>query len=214
MFRNDIIGSTTVVLELGAGISGVIGLCLSPKVDHYILTDQEYVFKTLRQNVEQNIASLSTRSLRPGNHASRSKQRHDLQSDNNIEIVPLDWESSDIVSMKRMMKKTPDVLIAADCIFNPAIIQPFVSTLASLSHPEEGQVRPILTIIAQQLRSPDVFTEWLEATLQKFRVWRISDKALAVVGDYEENGLRLEQGYVVHICISREDTEVLGGLDK
>lgn len=221
LFRNNLINSQSVVLELGAGISGLIGLCLAPKIERYILTDQEYVLKTLRQNVQQNNASSLpySRPTRAGKHTARSKEANEARhSDSNIEILPLDWETSDLTSLKRTMAQTPNVLIAADCIFNPAIIRPFVSTLAalslSLSHAEEDQGHdqaqnaPVMSVIAQQLRSPDVFTEWLEVTLQKFRVWRVSEEALAVGGEIGEKGLKVEQGYVVHICILREENEV------
>ncbi|GJC78047.1 hypothetical protein ColLi_00885 [Colletotrichum liriopes] len=56
---------------------------------------------------------------------------------------------------------------------------------------------PCVCIVAQQLRSPDVFEEWARAFHRDFRVWRVPDALLP-------EGLRIESGFVVHIGILRE----------
>jgi hypothetical protein len=45
LFKHGILNSNASVLELGCGISGVIGLALSPQIGSYVLTDQDYVMK-------------------------------------------------------------------------------------------------------------------------------------------------------------------------
>jgi hypothetical protein len=45
LFKHGILDSNASVLELGCGISGVIGLALSPQIGSYVLTDQDYVMK-------------------------------------------------------------------------------------------------------------------------------------------------------------------------
>lgn len=44
----------SIVLELGCGISGIVGLLMSPKIQSFIATDQEYVFKKLKLNLSEN----------------------------------------------------------------------------------------------------------------------------------------------------------------
>ncbi|GKT61983.1 diaminohydroxyphosphoribosylamino-pyrimidine deaminase [Colletotrichum tofieldiae] len=56
---------------------------------------------------------------------------------------------------------------------------------------------PCVCIVAQQLRSPDVFEEWARAFHRDFRVWRVPDALLP-------EGLRIESGFVVHVGILRE----------
>ncbi|GKT45679.1 uncharacterized protein ColSpa_05860 [Colletotrichum spaethianum] len=56
---------------------------------------------------------------------------------------------------------------------------------------------PCVCIVAQQLRSPDVFEEWAKAFHRDFRVWRVPDALLP-------EGLRIESGFVVHVGILRE----------
>ncbi|KAK2018160.1 hypothetical protein LZ32DRAFT_600048 [Colletotrichum eremochloae] len=56
---------------------------------------------------------------------------------------------------------------------------------------------PCVCIVAQQLRSPDVFEEWARAFHRDFRVWRVPSALLP-----EE--LRIESEFVVHVGILRE----------
>ncbi|KAK1596446.1 uncharacterized protein LY79DRAFT_65078 [Colletotrichum navitas] len=56
---------------------------------------------------------------------------------------------------------------------------------------------PCVCIVAQQLRSPDVFEEWARAFHRDFRVWRVPSALLP-------EGLRIESEFVVHVGILRE----------
>ncbi|KAK2058862.1 hypothetical protein LY76DRAFT_683755 [Colletotrichum caudatum] len=56
---------------------------------------------------------------------------------------------------------------------------------------------PCVCIVAQQLRSPDVFEEWARAFHRDFRVWRVPSPLLP-------EGLRIESEFVVHVGILRE----------
>ena len=42
------------VVELGCGIAGLVALSLGPWVQHYVATDQEYVHRLLRENLDEN----------------------------------------------------------------------------------------------------------------------------------------------------------------
>lgn len=97
-----------------------------------------------------------------------------------------------------------DALTACDCIFNYALIQPFVQTCADICKlrqsdnlSEGDKLPPCLCIVAQQLRNDDVFNSWLVAFKEHFRVWRIP-------GEMMPAALRPEAGFVVHIGILKD----------
>ena len=45
---------SSLALELGCGISGLVALLLAPRIARYVLTDQPYVAKLVEQNVAEN----------------------------------------------------------------------------------------------------------------------------------------------------------------
>lgn len=120
-----------------------------------------------------------------------------------------------------------DLLLGCDCIYNDALITPFVGTCAEicrlrpglrsaavdgdggegsggfeLADGEEEGPRPTVCIVAQQLRSHEVFENWLMEALVDFHVWRIRDDVFG----YGTGG---NPGFVVHLLVLRD--EVQGG---
>ncbi|KAB8201424.1 hypothetical protein BDV34DRAFT_170862 [Aspergillus parasiticus] len=189
-WTTTILTPTSTVLELGCGISGLIALALSPKITHYIATDQEYVHRLLRSNLESNASSQHPKS-KAGSHRKPSKHgpNHNKtaqKSTPNITFTTLDWETDDPALLKDSIATNGgnpgredrgfDVLISCDCIYNEALIAPFVRTCADVCRlravygPEkelgEGEMRPTVCVIAQQQRSPEVFEAWLRETMR------------------------------------------------
>ncbi|QSZ33772.1 hypothetical protein DSL72_005343 [Monilinia vaccinii-corymbosi] len=217
LLQHQIITPESVVLELGCGISGLIALTLSPLLQTYVLTDQPYILKLLSQNLSSNSPTPSTTA----NSKSKSRKSKGLssaststaQSPSTNKIVPLtlDWET-DVVSPSLTCSDTTtsfDAIIACDCIYNDALIPPLVQTCIDLcrlrpssSFSEDGSQpsTPTLCVIAQQLRSPDVFESWLKEFNTYFRVWRVQE------GDIQECGLGEDSGFVVHIGILRQES--------
>lgn len=200
----NLVDADSTVLELGCGISGLLALLIGPKIGHYIATDQEYVFKLLHANLDENATSLPSRK-----RSQLSKQRQDStgpapeRRDDHITVMALDWETSIISDLATNPHHGPkngiDLVIACDCIYNEALIQPFVNACADscrLRHKDENADRPTICIIAQQLRSDLVFGEWLSAFHRLFRVWRIPDDLLT-------DQLKEGAGYSVHVGILR-----------
>ena len=64
LWRAGILHHEATVVELGCGITGIIGISLHGMVATYVLTDQEYVLKRLQANIVANIrkASKETKS--------------------------------------------------------------------------------------------------------------------------------------------------------
>lgn len=130
----------------------------------------------------------------------------------NITFRILDWET-DVVSTDLTCSsahKSFDVVLACDCIYNEALVSPFVQTCADacrlrITEQEQNTETeydgsdsrwPTCCVVAQQLRDPDVFEKWLTTFAGLFHVWRVSDNNLP-------EALRVGSGYVVHLGILR-----------
>lgn len=191
------------MLELGCGISGIIGLSLGQLVESYILTDQDYVMKLLNQNLNENRQDSST--ARKGRKSTIKPKRGSAATPsavntNNVVAKPLDWELDEVTPSLTGSdtKQSFDAVIACDCIYNDALIQPLVQTCVDVCklRVQDSGDRPTLCIVAQQLRSSEVFEGWLQAFHQEFRVWRLPDEKLM-------EGLKSDSGFVVHVGILR-----------
>ncbi|KAL1885869.1 Ribosomal protein lysine methyltransferase [Paecilomyces lecythidis] len=170
----------------------------------------------------------------------RDKNRN--QDKDNITFTPLDWELDAPSTLKETIEteRLPsfssstapdgpdlgfDLLISCDCIYNEALVAPFVRTCADicrlrptyvpdnpedesnsssfLSGPEENRSRrPTVCVIAQQQRSPDVFETWLRETMRYFHVWRVKDEVLG-------SKLQAGTGYLVHVLVVRGDEQTI-----
>jgi hypothetical protein len=184
-------------------------------VRHYIATDQEYVRKLFRANLDANVSSTSTSSKsKSKSKGSKSKKAVSAPSSaaNNISFTTLDWETDQAASLKECIDADGsdedeedrgfDLLLSCDCVYNEALVAPFVRTCAEICRlrpvhmgdSEEQRRRPTVCIIAQQQRSPDVFEAWLRETMREFRVWRVGDGVLG-------KGLGGGSGYLVHLLL-------------
>ncbi|EKV09392.1 hypothetical protein PDIG_30360 [Penicillium digitatum PHI26] len=228
LWTTSLLSQTSTVAELGTGISALVALVLAPSVRHYIATDQEYVRKLFRTNLDANASVTTSHSNRNSkgsgkSKGSKSKQTLTAKSVNNISFTTLDWETDQAASLKECMDsddahgqdaeeegeddKGFDLLLSCDCIYNEALVAPFVRTCAEIcrlrpayvgsSEEPRSRRKPTVCIIAQQQRSPDVFETWLRETMREFGVWRLSDDVLG-------EGLRSGSGYLVHLLLARE----------
>lgn len=200
LFKNSILGPDTTVLELGSGIGGVIGLMLAPLIKHFVFTDQEYVLKILRQNIEENTI-VSREQRAPKSKKSKSLKHQSSEAvPSKIEVLALDWETSALEQLPHVLNTDGssggiDVVLAVDCVFNENIVEPLVQTCRTLSHFRHADsTRPTVCVFAQQLRQPDVFEQWLRTVLRDFSVWRIPDEMLSA-------GLKERSGFVVHLAV-------------
>lgn len=206
---NTILATSTSssIIELGCGISPLNALSLSPKVSRYVLTDQPYVQKLVLQNLAENKLTAkggSRPNKKAGNKSPSPSSSYNTVADIHFQV--LDWETSQVTPSLTNSSSVSsfDAIIACDCVFNYALIQPFVQTCADIcklrqsdSLLEGKQFSPCLCIVAQQLRNDDVFNSWLVAFKEHFRVWRIP-------GEMMPAALRPEAGFVVHIGILKD----------
>jgi hypothetical protein len=200
-FQSSILDNESLVLELGAGISGLIALSLAPKVKRYVATDQDYVLKLLRENIARNYDPAASQ---PKRQSARRNRRTETRASgtSTIDVIQLDWETSSTSSLYTQTTLTADqdhvtAVIVADCVYNEALIQPLVETCSDVCKlAPEG--KPTLCVVVQQLRSPDVFEHWLKAFHSRFRVWRVPDELLS-----EE--LKVKNGFAMHVGILKDE---------
>ncbi|KAF2019379.1 hypothetical protein BU24DRAFT_118785 [Aaosphaeria arxii CBS 175.79] len=204
LFDAGYLDSASTALELGAGVSGIVALTLSSKIKRYIATDQDYVIKILKQNILDNLpvapsdSKGSQKRARPRTKTPQAKQQ---TSSPRVDTLELDWEMDSMSSLPHLLGEQDnrlDLVIACDCIYNEALIEPFNSTCAQLCRlgSDMNPDKPTLCVVAQQLRSPDVFESWATNFHSLFHVWRVPDKLLTPP-------LREDTGFVVHIGLLR-----------
>ena len=98
-----------------------------------------------------------------------------------------------------------DVVVACDCIYNEALVEPFVATCVDVCRLRdgggggdgkegEGGQQPCVCVVAQQLRDPLIFEAWATRFVRSFHAWRVPDELLV-------EGLRSSQGFVVHVGV-------------
>lgn len=218
LFSYGLLGPSSHVAELGCGISALVGLLLAPHIAGYVLTDQPYVMKLVEQNIAENRhakpSKASTSSAVKGRSSAakgKSRSSHHTPitgqvSPNQIQFHPLDWEQDTPTPSLTLSPaaRSFDAVIACDCIYNEALINPLVSTCVDIcrlraaeadSSPDEAE--PCVCVNAQQLRDPDIFEAWLTRFTKSFYAWRVPDQMLL-------EGLRSNAGFVVHVGVLKE----------
>lgn len=192
LFSSHMLHDQSVVLELGSGVGGLLGLVLGPRVALYCATDQPYATKLLKENIEANTAS----ATKPKSKRKSLAAAENFLKSSNIRVAELDWETDEISYFlsSQGMQNGVDCLLASDCVYNYHLIEPFVQTCADICAAREGSSTPTICIVAQQLRQPDVFEEWLTAFSRRFAVWRLKDDVAGL-------SMAPQSGYVVHIGV-------------
>ncbi|MCJ1244966.1 hypothetical protein MMC30_002167 [Trapelia coarctata] len=205
LFHQGVLGPTSTVIELGCGISGVVALALAGRIGKYIATDQEYLLKTLKQNIDENLAVPEPAKSKKGTAKLHGRAERLPKSQAKVKVMALDWELSSLSSLPSFVggSGTVDAVIACDCIYNEALIEPLVRTCADICRlrSEHDPKTPTVCVVAQQLRSPDVFEAWAKAFIGLFRFWRLPDELLS-------DELRSDSGYVVHLGILQKTTSM------
>jgi hypothetical protein len=184
LFTSSLLTPTSRVLELGAGVSGIVALSLGPRVAHYTATDQDYVLKLLRQNINENLDTVFPRP--------KKGKKSNGEGEGRIKVETLDWETDDVSASAAV-----DLIIACDCIYNESLIEPLNSTCAALCRLRGEGEDPTIVLVAQQLRSPDVFEAWLKSFCDKFWCWQVPEEVI------RGSGLGEGSGFVVHVGVVR-----------
>ncbi|KAI9655434.1 MAG: Ribosomal protein lysine methyltransferase [Alyxoria varia] len=201
LFRRGLLSQQSTILELGCGVSPVVGLSVVPRVSKFIATDQDHVLKALKQNIDENRGALNT---------SRSR-KNPLHPSPELLVKHLDWELHDLdrlahclgqdgVPDKQIRRRGIDMVTACDCVYNEYLMEPFVKACVSVCKArnealhEDSTEQPTFCLIAQQLRSSDIFELWLKTMLRHFHVFKMPP---------EEAGPEFAEGcgFVIHLAV-------------
>jgi hypothetical protein len=204
LFKHDILNSSSTVIELGCGISGIIGLSLAPRIQNYVLTDQSYVMKLLNENLRENQRDVSSSNGRKSSSRPKKGSASVIapKEESNIIAKSLDWETDEVTASLTEPGSSQDfdAVIACDCIYNESLIGPLVQTCVDVCRLRSSNMadrqKQTVCIVAQQLRSAEIFEAWLKAFNRAFHVWRVQDEELI-------DGLKSDSGFVIHIGILR-----------
>lgn len=139
----------TSVLELGSG-TGVLAALLGPLSKSWTATDIFSLLPLIDKNIKRNWPA---------------------KTNAKVEVRELDWTWS----RKELERNLPssgepwDLVVAVDCLYNEALVQPFVDTLDALP------CRAV--IVVSELRSSDVMQLFLERWLAsgRWQIWRVGD---------------------------------------
>ena len=190
----EVLHAGTTIVELGCGVAGLLGLVLAKLVKCYVLTDQEYVMKHLRENISNNATAVSHRAIR----SKKGDSRRTTSDDGVPKTLALDWEIDRAESLNSVIapQDSIDLLLLCDCVYNDFLIKPLVQTcvdVCSLRGPESKTI----VVIAQQLRSDCIVELFLETMMEHFDVWRVPEERIGV-------GLGSRSGYVVHLAALKQ----------
>lgn len=126
----------------------------------------------------------------------------------------LDWEQdTPTSSLAQPVAASFDLVVACDCIYNEALVDPFVTTCVDIcklrgsgsttTTTTDNGGRPTVVVVAQVLRNSDVFEAWIKRFVQDFRCWRVPDD-LMIDGLKSEGRGGGTSGFVVHVGVLRE----------
>lgn len=183
--------SDMTVLELGAGVGGVFASLLGPKVGHYVASDQKHILKLLKTNFAENVVSGRYSSTTSEKAFDRNPKQIGEGQWSKIDFIEFDWEEKE-QGMEKFEeitgKRTPDIIIATDTIYNDYLIGHFLDCVKSCMGENT------IAIIVVQLRDEDIIEGFLEAIFEhKLTLHTVPDHLLTT---------ELLQGFMV-LCLSK-----------
>ncbi|NXL68286.1 EF2KT methyltransferase, partial [Chordeiles acutipennis] len=170
--ENPTVFSNRTVLELGSGIGFTgIAICKTCNPKTYIFSDyHRCVLQQLTENICLNGFVLEPATTQD---IQRECQGQEPEATNyqkpKLIVAELDWSS---VTEKQLLDLQPDVIVAADVVYDPEIILALIGVLQKLS-PARADRKPPEVYIAFTIRNPDTY-HLFQAELDKVGIrWQI-----------------------------------------
>ncbi|KFQ68568.1 Protein FAM86A, partial [Phaethon lepturus] len=168
--KNSTVFSNRTVLELGSGIGFTgIAICKTCNPKAYIFSDcHPCVLKQLTENIRLNGFVLESETAHLTESQGQQTEATKYQNPKLV-VAELDWGS---VTEKQLLDLQPDVVIAADVIYDPEIILALTGMLQKLSTCRADR-KPPEVYIASAIRNPDTY-HLFQAELDKVGIgWQI-----------------------------------------
>lgn len=194
--------SGSVVVELGCGLTGLIGQVLCQSVQRYILTDQPSIVRHLKATLGMLNGPLPEKTKGTKSKKKSTPEKHDV-----LEVMALDWEKDDATNLKAGLSGNAqiDLLLLCDCVYNEYLVKPLVQTCVDACRLGHGHRdvdmdvdgSPTVVLVAQQLRSNAILELFLETLIEEFYVWRVPEDRIPA-------DLGANSGYAVHLAVLKE----------
>ncbi|XP_057263979.1 protein-lysine N-methyltransferase EEF2KMT isoform X1 [Pezoporus wallicus] len=160
------------VLELGSGIGFTgIAICKTCNPKTYIFSDYHHrVLQQLKQNICLNGFVLEPEAAQHIQLESGGQKAEGANHRNpKVVVAELEWG---LVTEKQLLALQPDVIIAADVVYDPEIIGALVGLLQQFSTSRADR-KPPEVYIASTVRNPDTY-HLFQAQLDKAGIgWQI-----------------------------------------
>ncbi|NXE08814.1 EF2KT methyltransferase, partial [Lophotis ruficrista] len=168
--ENPAVFTNRTVLELGSGIGFTgIAICKTCNPKAYVFSDcHPGVLQQLAENIHLNgfVVEPGTTHSRAESHGREGEARNNHKP--KVVVAELDWGS---VTESQLLDLQPDVVVAADVVYDPEIILALIGMLQKLSAFRDG--KPPEVYIASTVRNPDTY-RLFQAQLDKAGIgWQI-----------------------------------------
>lgn len=175
-----------IIVELGAGSSGILASVLGPLSTTYVATDhQKHLCRLLRLNTEENVQGKVT-FLDVDTPAQIPTSAPSTPS---IRFMEYDWEGRNaLLVLDPVLNTFPHLILASDTIYNEYLIPYFVHSVAEILGPDT------VAVVGVQLRDESIIELLLECFLDSnLCVYSVPTSLLSE---------KLQRGFVIY-CITQ-----------
>lgn len=163
ILQNESLFNGKSILELGSGATGFVGMVLvkSCRPERVFLSDcHDSVIETLIENVSLNLVKLNAKPL-----GKSLLVRHRLKVPDGPElgVLNLPWEHVDKHEEELKQDLKPDVLLAADVVYDDTIFGDLIKCITTMFH----LASPSLVLyLSQTVRKEETFNKFSELLSQ------------------------------------------------
>lgn len=172
-----LLNSSTAIVELGAGTSGILPVVLGNYVATYVCTDQRGLINSMKANINQNLCHLNRRRCVSKSLGIKGPLTDDdTKASVNLETMPLDWEKFQISTqnapfeLKLAANCSTVYIIAMDVIYNDYLIDPFLKTLSQLLKYFQDQSINTHCLIGIHMRAQEVVSDFLNKAVLDYNL--------------------------------------------
>jgi predicted nicotinamide N-methyase len=173
LFSRQLLGGARV-LELGSG-TGLLGLILAPFTGHHTCTDLPELVPLIKKNILLN-----------GNLLSESPDRLSYDALNWNDVYECPPTARERLFLKGLSETCTgenmnegilnpgfDLILAVDCVYNPSLISPLLTTIDLYTVPERTAV-----LVVMELRDEDVLREFLTqwSGMPGWEIWSVGNE--------------------------------------
>lgn len=163
ILQNNKVFKGKSILELGSGATGFVGMvlvktCRPKKV--YLSDCHEAVIETLIENVNQNLMSCSTDLM---DKSLLIRQRLKINDEPEIGVLNLPWEDVEKHEDELKMVCEPEVMIAADVVYDDTIFDALIKCMTRLF---DGAGSSTVFYLSQTVRNDKTYEKFVRLLVE------------------------------------------------